>query len=85
MAAASGIEAKTINRLITELKSNLKQKIEQDIIIIDEFTMTPIGLFCEFLSYINPSSKLILLGDIHQLQSIGAGNLGYDLLNFEKN
>lgn len=83
MAAASGIEAKTINRLIVELKSKSKEKIEQDIIIIDEFTMTPVELFCEFLSYIKPSSKLILLGDIHQLQSIGAGNLGYDLLNFD--
>lgn len=83
MAAASGIEAKTINRLICEIKSKSKEKIEQDIIIIDEFTMTPVELFKEFLQYINPNSKLILLGDIHQLQSIGAGNLGYDLLNFE--
>jgi exodeoxyribonuclease V alpha subunit len=84
MATASGIEAKTINRLMCELKQKNKEKIEQDIVIIDEFTMTPIELFKEFLKYINPSSKLILLGDIHQLQSIGAGNLGYDLLNFSK-
>ena len=51
-----------------------------DIIILDEISMVDSGLFLSLINAIAPGSKLIMLGDIGQLESIGAGNIAHDLI-----
>lgn len=57
------------------------EKLDYDIIIIDECSMLSITLFNILLRYIDPTkTKLLLIGDSYQLPSIQNGNLYQDLL-----
>lgn len=53
----------------------------QDIIILDEISMVDGELFYRLLQAIAPGTKLILLGDVGQLESIGCSNIAHDLIN----
>jgi exodeoxyribonuclease V alpha subunit len=56
-------------------------KLTYDVVVIDEFSMVDIFLFKRVLEAIDFSkTKLLLIGDDAQLQSIGAGGLLYDIL-----
>ncbi|MCM1027627.1 MAG: AAA family ATPase, partial [Roseburia sp.] len=88
MTEATGYEARTIHRML-ELNSALSdedsQKIrferneenplETDVIIIDEMSMVDIRLFQALLKAVIPGTRLILVGDVNQLPSVGPGQV----------
>ena len=93
MSETTGWEAQTIHRLLevnvdmdTDEKSgmhferNEQQPLEADVIIIDEFSMVDIYLFYALLKAIVPGSRLIMVGDVNQLPSVGPGNVLRDLI-----
>lgn len=84
-------EAKTIHRLLEvsmgfarsgklEFVHNEQNPLDSDVVIIDEMSMIDTMLFDALLRGMKPSSKLIIVGDFHQLPSVGAGNILRDLI-----
>lgn len=78
-------EATTIHRMLGYknggFEYNEKNKLYADLIIIDEFSMVDIDLFTAVLKAIDFSrTKLLLILDPAQIPSIGAGNIGYDII-----
>ena len=59
---------------------NENNKLECDIIIIDEVSMIDLKLFYHMLMAIKESTSIVLIGDINQLPSIGPGNVLRDLI-----
>lgn len=90
----TGFEAKTIHRMLGYIPSsyddighfeyNEDNPLDTDLIIIDEMSMVDIVLFEKLLRGIKDSTKLIIVGDVDQLPSVGAGNVLRDLINSEK-
>ncbi len=94
MTEATGFEAKTIHRLL-ELNSALSDEdnrkvrferneltpLEADVIIIDEMSMVDIQLFQALLKAIIPGTRLILVGDVNQLPSVGPGQVLRDIMD----
>ena len=88
MTEATGIEAKTIHRLLEckppeGYKKNEENPLEGDVLIVDECSMIDIILMNSLLKAIPPSMRLIMVGDIDQLPSVGAGNVLRDMINSE--
>lgn len=93
MTEATGYEARTIHRML-ELNSALSDEdskkvrferneenpLETDIIIIDEMSMVDIQLFLALLKAVVPGTRLILVGDVNQLPSVGPGQVLRDLI-----
>ncbi len=84
MSEATGRDAQTIHRLLEyngiEFKRNEDEKLECDAIIIDEASMIDVMLMNNLLKAINPGTRLIIVGDIDQLPSVGAGNVLRDVI-----
>lgn len=88
MTETSGKESKTIHRLLefSYLEEDMAfnrdehSPIEGDLIIIDEASMIDILLMNSLLKAIDPGTRLILVGDIDQLPSVGAGNILKDII-----
>lgn len=94
MTEATGFEARTIHRLL-ELNSALSDEdskkvsferneqnpLEADVIIIDEMSMVDIQLFQALLRAVTPGTRLILVGDVDQLPSVGPGQVLRDIMN----
>lgn len=90
MTEATGFDAKTIHRLLeigymgtdTELvfAKNESNPIEADAIIIDEMSMVDVLLMNHLLKAITAGTRLILVGDVDQLPSVGAGNVLKDII-----
>lgn len=90
MAEAAGREAKTIHRLLeysyVEGKGFRFQRGEDNplpaqVLIIDEVSMLDLALFYNLLKAVPPGCRLVLVGDVDQLPSVGAGNVLSDLLS----
>lgn len=85
LAEATGREAKTIHRLL-EFKPgegfgrNENYPIDADMVIIDEASMLDLVLANNLLKAIGPDSHLLLVGDVDQLPSVGAGDVLSDLI-----
>ena len=58
-------------------------KLHQDIYIIDEISMIGLELFYYLIRAIPNGAKILLIGDYGQLESIGSGNIAYDILHSE--
>ncbi len=86
MTEATGVEAKTIHRLLEyggdegQFARNQENPIEADVIIVDEVSMVDLLLMRSLLRAIEPGTRLILVGDADQLPSVGAGNVLGDVL-----
>lgn len=90
----TGIEAKTIHRMLGYIPSsyddighfeyNEDNPLETDLIIIDEMSMVDVVLFEKLLRGIKDNTRLIIVGDVDQLPSVGAGNVLRDVINSEK-
>lgn len=76
----NGYNAITIHKLVYTCKTYNKS-IDQDILVIDEASMIGLELFEELLKYLTANTKLIIMGDVGQLDSIGVGNIFKDILN----
>ncbi len=89
MTETTGIEAKTIHRLLefAPFESDMgfnkgeDSPLEADVIIIDEASMIDILLMNNLLKAIDVGTRLILVGDIDQLPSVGPGNVLKDIIN----
>ena len=85
LSEATGREAKTIHRLL-EFKppegyqKNEEKPLEGDVLIVDECSMLDIMLMYNLLKAVPDSMTLILVGDIDQLPSVGAGNVLRDII-----
>lgn len=89
MTETTGKESKTIHRLLEfsymeedmAFNKDEDSPIEGDVVIIDEASMIDILLMNSLLKAINPGTRLILVGDIDQLPSVGPGNVLRDIIN----
>ena len=85
LSEATGLEAKTIHRLL-EVKPpegyqrNEENRLEGDVLIVDECSMIDIMLMYALLRAMPDTMTLILVGDVDQLPSVGAGNVLRDLI-----
>lgn len=94
MSETSDWEAQTIHRLLElnggvmeggdklsmHFERNEKQPLEADVIIVDEFSMVDIYLMNALLRAIVPGTRLIMVGDVNQLPSVGPGNVLRDMI-----
>lgn len=88
MAETTGLEAKTIHRLLEYkppegYKKNEESPLDCDVLIIDETSMVDIMLFYNLLKAVSDETVLILVGDVDQLPSVGAGNVLKDIIESE--
>lgn len=95
MTEATGYEAKTIHRLLelggpgeTEytntkvaFERNEENPLEADVLIIDEMSMVDIHLFQSLLKAVTVGTRLIMVGDVNQLPSVGPGQVLRDLID----
>lgn len=93
MTETTGYEARTIHRLleISKMSGDLESKqmfernemnpLETDVIIIDELSMVDISLMHALLKAITVGTRLILVGDVNQLPSVGPGNVLRDIIS----
>jgi len=89
MTEATGMEAKTIHRLLEYnpmdgYKRNDENPLEGDALIVDECSMIDIMLFYNLMKAIPANMCLILVGDIDQLPSVGAGNVLRDIIDSQR-
>ena len=86
MTEATGLEAKTIHRLLEckppeGYQRNEENPLEGDVLIVDECSMIDIILMNSLLKAIPPAMRLVMVGDIDQLPSVGAGNVLRDMID----
>lgn len=86
MTEATGMESKTIHRLLEfnpqdGYKRNDENPLEGDALIVDECSMIDIVLMNNLLKAIPVDMRLIMVGDIDQLPSVGAGNVLRDIID----
>ena len=85
LSEVTGMEAKTIHRLLEckppeGYKRNEESPLEGDVLIVDECSMVDVMLMYSLLRALPDSMRLILVGDVDQLPSVGAGNVLRDLI-----
>jgi len=87
LSEATGRPAKTIHRLLEfkpaagfTFQRNEDNPLEADLVIIDEASMLDLLLTNHLLKAIPPGAHLLLVGDIDQLPSVGAGNVLHDVI-----
>ncbi|NJD03962.1 MAG: ATP-dependent RecD-like DNA helicase [Ruminiclostridium sp.] len=86
MSETTGMEAKTIHRLLEfkppeGYKKNEDSLLECDVLIIDETSMVDIILMYNLLKAVSDNTIVILVGDVDQLPSVGAGNVLKDIID----
>lgn len=99
MSEATGMDARTIHRMLgvdgsTESSAdadasrrfakNEEDPLETDVVVVDEMSMVDIRLFTSLLRAITPGTRLIMVGDEHQLPSVGPGMVLRDLIKSKK-
>lgn len=85
LSETTGMEAKTIHRLLeykpTEgYQRNEDNPLDGDVLIVDECSMIDIMLMYNLLKAVPDTMTLIMVGDIDQLPSVGAGNVLRDVI-----
>ena len=86
MSEATGCEAKTIHRMLEfsfakgGFQRNQKKPLNCDLIIIDEASMIDTILMHYLLKAVHAQTTFILVGDVNQLPSVGAGNVLKDII-----
>ena len=94
MTEATGYEARTIHRMLEltgmpgekevtgmHFERNEENPLDADVIIIDEMSMVDINLLHSLLKAIPVGTRLILVGDVNQLPSVGPGNVLRDIID----
>lgn len=86
MTETTGLEAKTIHRLLEckppeGYQKNEENPLEGDVLIVDECSMIDLVLMNSLLKAIPAGMRVVLVGDIDQLSSVGAGNVLRDLID----
>ena len=83
---STGMEAKTIHRLLGysgsgTFEHNEEHPLEGDVLIIDESSMVDIRLMSSLLKAVPENMRLILIGDVNQLPSVGPGTVLKDIID----
>ena len=90
MSETTGFEARTIHRMLEVnggaegsggFERNEQNPLETDIIIIDEMSMVDITLMHALLKAVLAGTRLILVGDVNQLPSVGPGSVLKDIID----
>ena len=90
MSETTGYEAKTIHRLLeisggmaehAGLERNEQNPLETDVLIIDEMSMVDITLIHNLLKAVVAGTRVILVGDVNQLPSVGPGCVLKDIID----
>ena len=93
MSETTGVEARTIHRMLEltrdpesktgglDFARNESNPLEADAIIIDEMSMVDISLMHALLKAIPVGTRVIFVGDVNQLPSVGAGNVLRDMID----
>ena len=92
MTETTGFESKTIHRLLeingsaqegksAQFERNEENPLEADVLIIDEMSMVDIHLMQSLLKAVTVGTRLILVGDVNQLPSVGAGDVFRQLID----
>ncbi len=87
MAEATGLEAKTIHRLLEfdpaayGFRRGPELPLECDLLVVDETSMVDVPLMASLLAAIPPEAALLLVGDVDQLPSVGPGQVLADGIN----
>ncbi len=96
MTEATGYQASTIHRLLeltgmmedssaaAHFERNKENPLEADVVIIDEMSMVDIALMHALVSAIQVGTRLILVGDVNQLPSVGPGSVLKDIIQSEQ-
>ena len=86
LAETTGIEAKTIHRLLEydpsehRFKRDLENPLECDLLVIDESSMVDVQLMHSLLKAVPDAASVLLVGDVNQLPSVGAGQVLADII-----
>ncbi len=86
MSETTGFGAKTIHRMLSfnfrsgGFQKNEKDPLDCDLLIVDEASMIDTVLMHHLLKAVPPEATLILVGDVNQLPSVGAGNILGDII-----
>jgi exodeoxyribonuclease V alpha subunit len=86
MAEATGLEAKTIHRLLEfdpaayGFRRGAELPLECDLLVVDETSMVDVPLMASLLAAIPPEAALLLVGDVDQLPSVGPGQVLADVI-----
>ena len=83
MRELTGREAFTVHRVLHHKPKDQKY-LEVDAVIIDEASMVDVELFAQLLKVIPPKARVLIVGDVDQLPSIGPGRVFYDLIESER-
>ena len=96
MTEATGYEARTVHRLLelngiaaeeskaARFERNEENPLEADVIIVDEMSMVDIFLFQALLKAITVGTRLIMVGDVNQLPSVGPGQVLHDIMGSKR-
>ena len=79
--AGSGIGDRDGDIAYSYFEKNRENPLETDAVIIDEMSMVDMHLFCSLLKAVMPGTRLILVGDVNQLPSVGPGRVLQDLID----
>ena len=89
MSETTGFQARTIHRMLelnggvegsAGFERNESNPLETDVVIIDEMSMVDITLMNSLLKAVAAGTRLILVGDINQLPSVGPGSVLKDII-----
>ena len=92
MSETTGFEARTIHRMLelnggmddgnsVGFERNERNPLETDVIIVDEMSMVDVYLMNSLLKAVVAGTRLILVGDVNQLPSVGAGSVLKDIID----
>ncbi len=87
LSETTGMEAITMHRLLEIdptngcFKYNKDNKLKCDFLVIDEMSMVDVSLFYSLLQALPNTSAILLVGDVDQLPSVGAGKILNDIIN----
>jgi exodeoxyribonuclease V alpha subunit len=89
LSDSAGLEAKTLHRLLEfdpndrQFKRNEHAPLEADLVVVDEMSMVDVNMMYQLLRAIPDTSALLLIGDVDQLPSVGAGAVLANLIESE--
>ena len=87
MTETTGLEAKTIHRLLefdpqnAGFKRNRENPLEADLLVIDESSMVDVVLMNKLLAAVPDQAALLVVGDVDQLPSVGPGSVLADIID----
>lgn len=93
MSETTGFEAKTIHRMLElnggvdgseGFERNEQNPLETDVIIVDEMSMVDVSLMHALLKAVAEGTRLVLVGDVNQLPSVGPGSVLRDVIESER-